>query len=140
MAVREELSCGVNDARVKVFNGEASNWCNTSLRSLAPFKLRMTHLSERDPFGIVDSNFAYELAFNAATGVFDLNNVSLVDRRVYRDETRIGLDMCLDRKTLLVGSALGVNYFNSFVAKRTEHWRLNGHENLLSNLKPSAQG
>ncbi|AZR01633.1 hypothetical protein EB776_10550 [Trueperella pyogenes] len=84
-------------------------------------------------------NFVYELAFNAATGVFDLNNVSLIDRRVYRDETRIGLDMCLDRKTLLICSTLGVNHFNGFVAKRTEHWRLNGHKNVLSNLEQSAQ-
>lgn len=54
---------------------------------------------------------------------------------VYRDITRVWLDMGLNRETLLVGSALGMNNFNGFMTKRTEHRQLNGHVySLLSNL------
>lgn len=43
--------------------------------------------------------------------------------------------MGLNRETLLVGSALGMNNFNGFMTKRTEHRQLNGHVySLLSNL------
>ncbi|UTO24452.1 hypothetical protein NMK91_10545 [Corynebacterium pseudotuberculosis] len=42
--------------------------------------------------GLTPTNDARVKVFNAATRVSDLNNVSLIDRRVYRDETRIGLE------------------------------------------------